>query len=216
MQLKKISMSILAGLALMAVGCCGPVGPGCHVGGGCTNCDDVGFGRPIAYGPLDGLRQLRKSMVCGAGCGETYFGEWRSTPPDACDPCCDDEWVGGATPCRPFHLGLWRPGAIATTLYGKRFCNDCGEPFDECGCDDCGHGDVLIPSDGVIIQEQSAPTPTPATSGASFHRKSSSTHHCAACEQQARAARVQRVSASTRVSRKPARPGYETTTTIRR
>ena len=43
----------------------------------------------------------------GSGCGETYTGEWCSTPPDACDPCADGTYVGGAIPCLS---PCWFPG----------------------------------------------------------------------------------------------------------
>ncbi len=82
--------------------------------------------------PIQNMRNLRRSLVCGSGCGEAYVGEWMSTPPDAADPCCGDQWVGGATPCRPF---CWTPGTILGNLYGGRFCTGA-ESSSPCGCGD--------------------------------------------------------------------------------
>ncbi len=113
-------------------------GPGCGTTS-CYDCDGTS-GRAIPYGPIDALRQAKRNLVCGGGCGETYVGEWRSTPPDACDPCCGDQFVGGATPCRPF---CWQPGALLSTLpglYGGRFCSGAESSVD-CGCaTDCCDG----------------------------------------------------------------------------
>ena len=124
-------LSACCAVAMMSVGCCGPYGPGC-VDGGCHDCDGTAS-RPIPYGPLDGLRNFKRSLVCGGGgCGETYVGEWISTPPDAYDPCCGGQFVGGATPCRPF---CWQPGSLLgrINLYGQRFCSGA-ESSAPCGC----------------------------------------------------------------------------------
>ena len=129
-------------VSLMSMGCCGPMGcgPGCGVPMGCSDCDGYGHGNGIVNGPLDGLRQMKRSLVCGGGCGEAYIGEWISTPPDAVDPCCGDQWVGGATKCRPF---CWEPGALlgGLGLYGGRFCSGA-ESSMPCGCgiDTCDGG----------------------------------------------------------------------------
>ncbi len=138
-------------ITLLASGCCcGPVGcetgcvdGGCGVGLNCAtagdhcyDCEGASIGsRTIPYGPLDHLRMARKRLVCGGGCGEVYYGEWRSTPPDACDPCQGGQFVGGAVPCRPF---CWQPGMLlqaACGLYGGRFCDGCGSSFDDCCCE---------------------------------------------------------------------------------
>ena len=125
-------------VSLMSIGCCAPMGPGC--GMGCSDCDGYGSGSTITQGPLDGLRQMKRSLVCGGGCGEAYIGEWISTPPDATDPCCGDQWVGGATKCRPF---CWEPGSLlgGLGLYGGRYCSGA-ESSAPCGCgiDACDGG----------------------------------------------------------------------------
>ena len=130
-------------------GCGGPVGGGfaggCGGGGCTTNCNDCdgvySAARPMAYGPLQHLNQMRKSLVCGGGCGEVYYGEWQSTPPDACDPCNGNQFVGGAVPCDPFCWN-WRPGQFffgflgsIGNFYGQRYYSGYG------GCG-CGAGNV--------------------------------------------------------------------------
>ena len=204
MYFRTITFTALIALAVLASGCCGPVGPGCHVAGGCSNCDDVGFGCGPIYSPLDGLRQLRKSMVCGSGCGETYFGEWRSTPPDATDPCCETDWVGGAVPCRPFCWGPWRPGALASALYGKRFCDDCGQSYLDCECGGTGYVDGGCADCGGGPVETGYAEPTPAIS-----RHAQPAHDCPSCRQ-AQSARYVRSRSASRSAARPSRPDYET------
>jgi hypothetical protein len=132
-----------AGLALSALviavsGCCTPFGPGCDPGH-CYDCDGTA-GRPIPTGPLMALKQ---QLTCGGGgCGEVYKGEWISTPPDCADPCCDDQFVGGAVPSQPFcwTLGsLFAPGQFSGRFEGGRGCCDtCGD-----ACDSCCDGDFV-------------------------------------------------------------------------
>lgn len=126
------------GICIVATGCCGPVGCGigCNLpGDGCQDCDgSYTASRPIPHGPIDALRQMKRSLVCGGGCGEVYYGEWMSTPPDACDPCQGEQWVGGATKCRPF---CWQPGLLFRNFYGGRYC-DGSELVDDCGCGGVG------------------------------------------------------------------------------
>ena len=135
-----VRFSILATLLVAVVAfsgcCCGPYGSMAQ----CNGCND-GFNnvRHRPTGPLDALMTWRKELVCGSGCGEAYYGEWVSTPPDACDPCCGDQFVGGATPCQPF---CWQPGTIFGNLhrlYGSRVCEFCGNAFTDCGCGDQGY-----------------------------------------------------------------------------
>lgn len=130
-------LSIVFLAALMTGCCCGPGAGGCGpCPGNCNNCDDGGCGElPVATGPLGALANARRSLVCGGGCGEAYYGEWTSSPPDAIDPCCGSDFVGGARPCVPF---CWRPGLLfgcVGGLYGKRFCDGCGNSASQCGCD---------------------------------------------------------------------------------
>ena len=147
-------------VALLASGCCGPmgVGPGC----GISNCNDCDGTYVAPTNPIQSLMQLRRDIVCGSGCGETYYGEWTSTPPDCEDPCVDGQFVGGAVKARPF---CWAPGTIANAiipnLYGGRYCGDCGEGFMDCQCE--GGGEVVQASgdcDCATCDAKSNPTGT--------------------------------------------------------
>ena len=144
-EMSKLGLGLSVALffaALSFSGCCapmGPIGPGC-MDYGCNDCSGCSASTQyIANGPLDALRNARRRMVCGSGCGEAYVGEWISTPPDSHDPCCGDQFVGGATKCRPF---CWQPGGLFQGLYGKRFCSGdasstpcpCGVNFCDGGC----------------------------------------------------------------------------------
>jgi len=135
-------------VAILASGCCGPQCGPC--GSPCYDCDGTNQINPYV-GPFDTLRQLRRRMVCGSGCGGAYYGEWRSTPPDCEDPCCGGQWVGGAVPARPF---CWQPGMyrdLIPRLYGGRFCDDCGASCSECEC-----GGEVVYDEGYIDQSPSS------------------------------------------------------------
>jgi predicted nucleic acid-binding Zn-ribbon protein len=149
---------LLLGLmtSLSSLGCAVPVGYGPYAGGpyaggpfGGSACDSCGDyerlgclpGPLLPYGPIEALRQAKRNLVCGGGCGNVYYGEWRSYPPDCADPCYGNEFAGGVGPCVPG----WAPGALlprnlVPALYGKRIYQSdegCG-----CGtCSDCGVGD---------------------------------------------------------------------------
>lgn len=154
---KMIRMTLLClGLAtaMLATGCQGPMGygPGCG-NMPCSDCDGCGVaGNYISNNPIEGLRNWRKGLTCGYGCGETYVDEWISTPPDCSDPCCGDQFVGGAVAARPFCGAprTWSPGMLFGGLYGKRYCdgNASSTPC-PCGvssCGGCGGCD-----DGIIV-----------------------------------------------------------------
>ena len=168
-------------------GCCapmGPVGPGCTIQG-CNDCSGCAT-TPIAMGPLDSLRNARRRLVCGSGCGETYVGEWISTPPDAVDPCCGDTFVGGAAKCQPF---CWQPGSLGMLLggmYGQRLCSgdDSSAPCacsnnlcdrmranrmvrSAAGCSTCSSGETIV--SGEVI---STPMAAPAASSCGCTAKS--------------------------------------------
>jgi hypothetical protein len=134
-------------VTLMSIGCCGPIGcgPGCGIPMGCSDCDGVGVAGPV-YRPLDRIRNFKRTLVCGSGCGETYVGEWISTPPDCQDPCCGNQWVGGARPCRPF---CWQPGALLGNMYGSRFCEGT-ESSAPCDCEGAFDGGYM---DGTVVDE---------------------------------------------------------------
>jgi hypothetical protein len=100
----------------------------------CGGCDDCGP-RPIPNGPLEELRAMHRSLICGGGCGEVYYGEWFSTPPNCCDPCDDSQqWVGGdGCKCLPFV----RFRGFLSGLLGQRYrCDDTPGLLD-CTCGIC-------------------------------------------------------------------------------
>ncbi len=152
--MSKLCLGLATAFFLTAIsfsGCCapmGPIGPGC-ASVGCNDCSGCGTTTQyIANGPLDALRNARRRISCGAGCGETYRGEWISTPPDSYDPCCGDQFVGGATKCQPFCV---QPGMLLRGLYGKRMCSGDASST-PCGCGDslCGGGCGTIVGGGMM------------------------------------------------------------------
>ncbi len=148
---------ILTGLTIsaMSIGCCGPIGCGVDISMGHNG--GVDCVEPV-YRPLDGVRQLRGRWACGSGCAETYYGEWRSTPPDAHDPCCDQGCVESR---RIYWSGCWQPGALLRGLYGVRYCDDCGS---DVGCD-CEGGMTHQYMDEEVVPEAAEPTVAMMTGG---------------------------------------------------
>jgi len=150
---------ILTGLTIsaMSIGCCGPIGCGVDISMGHNGCGGVDCVEPV-YRPLDGVRQLRGRWACGSGCAETYYGEWRSTPPDAQDPCCDQGCVESRGFC---WSGCWQPGVLLRGLYGVRYCDDCGS---DVGCD-CEQGMTHEYMEEEVMPETAEPTVAMMTSG---------------------------------------------------
>ena len=135
----------------MASDTCGPVGCG-EVG-----CGDVGCApdccdpccRP--YRPFARLACLadlfRPITWCGPVCGERYWGDFYSDPPDCSDPCdpCGN-YVGGRPPQWP-HCPNGRFRGFLGLLFGPHTHGGCGSCV-ECanvgcvapcgGCDTCG------------------------------------------------------------------------------
>jgi hypothetical protein len=112
---------------------------------GASGCCVNRFGEPVpsGAGAMSGLHLLRgqrcsscgpttfaEKSACRTGCGEIYWDEWLSDPPDCCDPCDDcGNWVGPQMCCRKRPIGgLW------SMLWGCRgeTCSD-GECCDQ-GC----------------------------------------------------------------------------------
>jgi hypothetical protein len=157
--------------AMSLSGCCGPMafGPGCADISCNDCCGTLSETQFIANGPIDALRRARRRMTCGAGCGETYRGEWISTPPDASDPCCGDQFVGGATKCQPY---CWQPGNLLRGIYGQRFCNGDASSA-SCGCEgtcDGGCGATEYVGGEVITSAVAQPS---CNCGASHHHAQS-------------------------------------------
>ena len=146
---------------MAASGCCGPMGCGVGCSTGCNDCSGAsvsgcGAGQcrggacgARGGGLFPGLRNARSRLICGSGCGEAYIGEWISTPPDRQDPCCNDQFVGGAVKARPF---CRQRGSLLRGLYGSRNCSGnassvscgCGEvSCGEASCGVCDAGDYI-------------------------------------------------------------------------
>ncbi len=160
--MRNLMLLLGLGVCLSSIGCAVPVGYGPGGGLPCDSCGDCNGGYVagpyLGYGPIEALRQAKRNLVCGGGgCGEVYYGEWRSYPPDCADPCCGDSFVGGAYPCVPG----WAPGALlprnlVPALYGKRMYpqgDECGCGNDWGGCSDCGstYGGEMIYEDGAHV-----------------------------------------------------------------
>lgn len=166
-SMKIFTSLMVAVIAIVVSGCCGPMG--CGIGCGNVSCNDCDGGfrqSTCGGGPIDAVRNLRRNAICGSGCGETYIGEWTSTPPDCNDPCCGSDFVGGAVKARPFCrtqplcLGC---GGLLRALYGKRNCSgdESSQPCegDSGYCDDCSSVEYIDDGCSEIATEVVAPGP---------------------------------------------------------
>lgn len=122
-------------------GSCNDCGPG-----PCESCADCS-------GDCGILPLLRRSKVCGKGCGEVYWGEWISDPPDCCDPC--DQCYGVYTGPNDGCCNLGPCQRLLAALHGYKYCPKpcCGEPCaplcNKPACGGCGGcGDVGCTSCG--------------------------------------------------------------------
>jgi len=96
----------MGGMPSLSCGDCGDCG---------DNCDGYRPGHPLG-----------NLMGCASGCGEVYWGEWTSDPPDCCDPCDDcGNWVGTRFRGFPFvqHLLAGLHGAL--TGQCAALCGGC-------------------------------------------------------------------------------------------
>ena len=140
-----------------------------------TCCKTVGCG-----GGIKGW--LRNQATGCKGCGDVYWGEWISDPPDCCDPCdqCGGFSGSGGTCCKTGCLQR-----LSRIFKSHRYCPDdcggsCGMPAllgcNQCGgagCDSCGgdggyvdgHGGHEIHRGGTphgsVLDENWDPAPTP-------------------------------------------------------
>lgn len=119
-------------------GCCGGWDP---ILGSCDACGVCG-GACQGHTPAQHMKHM---LTCASGCGDIYWGDWISYPPDNCDPCDDwGNWTGPNGCCGPSHLetlatgwsNLWgyRTGGGKGSK-GKGSCTSCGGKG---GCDTCG------------------------------------------------------------------------------
>jgi hypothetical protein len=145
--------SLLCCLALVvgATGCVAidrpyePLGnaPGWDSVGSCSSCgtcpgDSQGH-TPVSY--------VARQLTCAGGCGELYWGEWLSDPPQRCDPC--DNWGNWIGP-QPSGPPLWQRVAGGWIgFWGYRTPSHAG------GCTTCGPDgeDVFAPAlDAEIVE----------------------------------------------------------------
>jgi hypothetical protein len=179
-------ISVCALVALLAGGgcCCGP-----QAAGDCCIClpkpivwcgeqNECSPGCESCAAPTECgiLPNLRRCMTCGKGCGEVYWGEWISDPPDCCDPCdeCYGQWTGphgycSLGPCQrllaALHHYKYCPKPCCDEWCGW-FCRkgpghacgaDSGEGCSTCGIEQAGH--TAVP--GKVHYEGPAPSTTP-------------------------------------------------------
>jgi hypothetical protein len=109
---------------------CRPPGGRAVAGGACGSCATTGS----PCGGCGILNFLRCRMTACKGCGEVYYGEWVSDPPDCCDPCdrCFGQYTGHGNCCPPGFLARLAAG-IRGTRCGVGPCG-CGQS----GCSSCG------------------------------------------------------------------------------
>lgn len=125
---------------LFATGCCCIDRPYCPTGcndgfdpvlGSCSGCGSCG-GECGGHTPT---QVTRHRLTCGSGCGELYWGEWISTPPDPCDPCDGCGNHIGERCCSP---RWWQQLTTCNRWGGRNACgDDCG------GCSSCGGGEAF-------------------------------------------------------------------------
>ncbi|MCH5377060.1 MAG: hypothetical protein JJ992_24115 [Planctomycetes bacterium] len=185
MLLRFATGCLLAAAMIIANGCCtmhpsacgvGPVGGGCGIEG-CNSCPSCG---PVGYRHDSFFRHVCSTLTCGSGCGELYWGEWMSDPPDDCDSCDNcGNWTGAApygkgtevTGCGPI---CWHPLQGLRNLWGYRYaspgydtgCATCGSASMDYGPMDYGPMDYL-PADapnGEPLEMPSVPKPAPVES----------------------------------------------------
>lgn len=143
--------------------CCGGWDP---ILGSCDACGVCG-GACEGHTPAQHLKHM---LTCASGCGEIYWGEWISDPPDDCDPCDDwGNWVGPTDCCGTSCLDSLASSWCNLFGYrngggkggkGKGGCGTCGGKG---GCDSCDAGGLSAPYYDVPVEDsgEAAEAPTP-------------------------------------------------------
>ena len=86
--------------------CAAPCGDVCS-DASCGSCDGCGY----PYGPLSWLYRIFSCGYRGSGCGECYWSDFHSEPPDCCDPCDrQGNWTGGGYSAGCGQWGGWGGG----------------------------------------------------------------------------------------------------------
>jgi len=123
-------------------GTCGPMrAPACESGCTTTECDPCDpcgscyYGHYSPFGPLAAVFRLFRPVAwVGPSCGERYWGDYYSEPPDCCDPCdCHGNFTG-------MQMGPCRNGSAGV-------CADCART--------CGHSNGGgYPANPGLVQRQ--------------------------------------------------------------
>ena len=129
--------------------------------GSCNACGVCG-GDCHGHTPAQHLKHM---LTCASGCGEIYWGEWISDPPDDCDPCDDwGNWTGPTDCYGPSCLDTLASGWCNLFGFrngggkGKGGCDSCGSKG---GCDSCGGAtETYYESAPEMAPGEVVPTPT--------------------------------------------------------
>ena len=129
------------------------------------SCDSCGVcdGDCVGHTPS---QHLKHTLTCASGCGDIYWGEWISDPPDKCDPCDNCGNFVGPQPCPPgfFHCLAAGWHSIWGFRHGGACCGVMGGSYDA-GWDVMKGGEPIIeapvitgaPLDEELQQELSPP-----------------------------------------------------------
>jgi len=120
-------------------------------------------------------QHMKYMLTCASGCGEIYWGEWFSDPPDDCDPCDDwGHWIGPVDCSGPSCLESVASGWCNLWGYrngggkggkGQGGCVSCGGKG---GCDSCG-GEAKSYYD-IPMDEEGGGTDVPTPEIEALHR----------------------------------------------
>ncbi|ADB15562.1 hypothetical protein Psta_0877 [Pirellula staleyi DSM 6068] len=114
---------------------CGPTG-GCAYGASAPVKCQTGDVGPCGQSCCFTVRGwLANQITCGRGCGEVYWGEWISDPPDRCDPCddCYGQFVGPRGCCPPGFFGRLAHGFSCLRPCLPKCGPSCGPSCSTCG-----------------------------------------------------------------------------------
>ncbi|MFM8252106.1 MAG: hypothetical protein ACKOBW_10970 [Planctomycetota bacterium] len=141
--MRRLGMRSLRNRGTYAAGLMIAIVAGCLLTGCCANrpasCARNGFGSDCGTprgGPI--VQGLNRLLSCGSSCGDVYWDEWLSDPPEACDPCdAYGNWNGhqACGPRRPLG-GFWQ---ALRGCRGNECCDDVDcDQCDGAGCSACG------------------------------------------------------------------------------
>lgn len=116
---------------------CRAPGESAHWGGACGSC--ASNGSPCGGCGL--LNFLRCRGTSCKGCGEVYYGQWLSDPPNCCDTC---DSFAGANSCGGQGCGNGFFARLAAGIHGGRTGGGT------CGCSSCAGGGQVTYDGGMI------------------------------------------------------------------